>query len=350
MAFAREHGVLSSSGVLLMCWAAGSLGAGLVAGPVTWRRTPLARWRVGAVALAVTLLPLPFVGPAWLLGALLAVSGVAIAPTLIASVSVVQTSVPPVRLTEALGWSSTGISAGVAAGAALGGAVVDRAGSVAGFTLVAGFGLLLVVGVLLVADADDGGSGAGGPAAEVALEGHRGLLGHEARGPQPGEVELLCSRPRRELLARAVRLACSPGSRDAAVPPAQGEHVAGDVGPGLDRPACSRCRCPTGASTASRCRTARTSSAVKVSRPCWSSTTDGRRSRGRPGRPWWRRSCGPRRSPSWCAAASAAAGSRPARRRRPWSGRRRRAGERARPRRALRAAVEDVVGARRARA
>ena len=53
VAFAREHGVLSSSGVLLMCWAAGSLGAGLVAGLVTWRRTPLARWRVGAVALAV---------------------------------------------------------------------------------------------------------------------------------------------------------------------------------------------------------------------------------------------------------------------------------------------------------
>ena len=38
----------------------------------------------------------------------------------------------------------------MATGAALGGAVVDRAGSVGGFTLVVGFGLLLVVGVLLV--------------------------------------------------------------------------------------------------------------------------------------------------------------------------------------------------------
>lgn len=150
VAFAREQGVLSASGVLLMCWAVGSLGAGLVAGLVTWRRTPLARYRVGAVALAVTLLPMPFVGPAWLLGALLAVSGFAIAPTLIASVSVVQTSVPAGRLTEALGWSGTGLSAGVATGAALGGAVVDRAGSVGGFVLVVGFGVLLVVGVLLV--------------------------------------------------------------------------------------------------------------------------------------------------------------------------------------------------------
>lgn len=150
VAFARERDVLSSSGVLLMCWAVGSLGAGVIAGLLTWRRTPLARYRLGAVALAVTLLPMPFVGPAWLLGVLLAVSGFAIAPTLIASVSVVQTSVPAVRLTEALGWSSTGLSAGVATGAALGGAAVDRAGSVGGFVLVVGFGVLLVVGVLLV--------------------------------------------------------------------------------------------------------------------------------------------------------------------------------------------------------
>jgi MFS family permease len=150
VAFAREHHVLSSSGVLLMCWAAGSLLAGLVAGLVTWRRSPLARYRIGAAALAVTLLPMPFVGPAVLLGGLLAVSGFAIAPTLIASVSVVQTAVPPPRLTEALGWSSTGMSAGVATGAALGGATVDRAASMGGFALVAGFGVLLVVGVLLV--------------------------------------------------------------------------------------------------------------------------------------------------------------------------------------------------------
>lgn len=150
VAFAREHGVLSSSGVLLMCWALGSMGAGVVAGLVAWRRTPLARYRIGAVALAVTLIPMPFVGPAWLLGALLAVSGFAIAPTLIASVSVVQTSVPPVRLTEALGWAGTGMSAGVATGAALCGAAVDRTASTGGFALVVGFGVLLVIGVLLI--------------------------------------------------------------------------------------------------------------------------------------------------------------------------------------------------------
>ncbi|GAA3550067.1 MFS transporter [Microlunatus spumicola] len=150
VAFAREHGVLSSSGVLLMCWAVGSMVAGLVAGLVSWRRPPLVRYRIGAVALALTLVPMPFVGPAWLLGVLLTVSGFAIAPTLIASVSVIQTSVPPVRLTEALGWSGTGMSAGVATGAALGGMTVDGMASMGGFALVVGFGVLLVVGAALV--------------------------------------------------------------------------------------------------------------------------------------------------------------------------------------------------------
>lgn len=150
VAFAREHGVLPASGVLLMCWAAGSMSAGLVAGLVSWRRPPLVRYRIGAAVLAVTLLPMPFVGPPWLLGTLLAVSGFAIAPTLIASVSVIQTSVPPVRLTEALGWTGTGMSAGVATGAALGGLTVDRVASAGGFALVVGFGALLVVGALLV--------------------------------------------------------------------------------------------------------------------------------------------------------------------------------------------------------
>lgn len=150
VAFAREHGILSSAGVLLMCWAAGSLVAGFVAGSVTWRRRPAARFRFGAVVLAVTLLPMPFVDEPVLLGALLAVNGLAIAPTLIAEVSVVQTSVSALRLTEALGWSSTGLAGGVSIGAAVCGAVIDRYGSTGGFTAVATAGVLLVLGTLLV--------------------------------------------------------------------------------------------------------------------------------------------------------------------------------------------------------
>lgn len=150
VAFSRERDILSSSGVLLMCWAAGSMVAGLVAGALTWRRAPVVRFRIGAAVLALSLLPLPLVGLPVLLGGLLLLNGLAIAPTLIAEVSVVQTSVPAPRLTEALGWSSTGIAAGVSLGAALSGAVVDRFGSAGGFTAVATSGVLLALTALLV--------------------------------------------------------------------------------------------------------------------------------------------------------------------------------------------------------
>ena len=150
VAFSRERDILSSSGVLLMCWSAGSLVAGVIAGSLTWRRTPAARFRLGAAALALSLLPMPFVHAPVLLGALLALNGLAIAPTLIAEVSVVQTSVSALRLTEALGWSSTGLAGGVSLGAAVAGAVVDRVGSAGGFTAVACFAVLLALGALLV--------------------------------------------------------------------------------------------------------------------------------------------------------------------------------------------------------
>lgn len=150
VAFARERDLLSSSGVLLMCWAGGSMLAGLVAGSLTWRRSPATRFRIGGVVLAATLLPLPFVDAPVLLGALLLVNGLAIAPTLIAEVSVVQASVPASRLTEALGWSGTGLAAGVSIGAAVCGAVVDRFGSTGGFTAVTLSAVLLALAAALL--------------------------------------------------------------------------------------------------------------------------------------------------------------------------------------------------------
>lgn len=150
VAFTQEAGVLDYAGVLLMCWAVGSLLAGVVAGSLTWRRGPAVRFRIGAVVLALSLVPLPFVGSPILLGVLLALSGVAIAPTLIASVTVTQTAVPATRITEALGWTSTGIATGVATGAAALGPVIDRVGATGGFVGLVVAGGLLVVAVAFV--------------------------------------------------------------------------------------------------------------------------------------------------------------------------------------------------------
>lgn len=150
VAFATEAGVLPYAGAILMAWAAGSLVAGVVTGTVVWRRSPALRFRVGALCLAVSLVPLPWVREPLLVAALLVVGGMAIAPTLIAAVAVTQAAVPQNRLTEALGWTSTGLAGGLAAGAAGLGHLVDVGGSSLGFWGVVGAGVLLSLAALWV--------------------------------------------------------------------------------------------------------------------------------------------------------------------------------------------------------
>jgi MFS family permease len=74
----------------------------------------------------------------------------AIAPTLIATVAVIEASVPTTRLTEALNWNTTGMAIGLAAGAAVVGYLIDLSGSRGGFFAVVGAGVLLVLAGLTV--------------------------------------------------------------------------------------------------------------------------------------------------------------------------------------------------------
>ena len=153
VAFATEAGVLPYAGLILIAWSFGSLVAGAVTGAITWQAPPARRFRVGAVLLALSLLPLPFVDHPVGVALLLILSGMAIAPTLIASVGVIQSAVDQSRLTEAFSWNSTGLAAGVAVGAAIVGQVIDRSGAQMGFVAVAMAGLLLTLTVIFVREA-----------------------------------------------------------------------------------------------------------------------------------------------------------------------------------------------------
>jgi predicted MFS family arabinose efflux permease len=150
VAFAEEAGVLPYAGLILIAWSFGSLVAGAVTGAIIWTAAPARRFRVGATMLALSLLPLPFVAHPLGVALLLILSGMAIAPTLIASVGVIQSAVDPRRLTEALAWNSTGLVAGVAVGAAAVGFVIDSSGAQAGFLAVAIAGVLLTCSALFV--------------------------------------------------------------------------------------------------------------------------------------------------------------------------------------------------------
>jgi MFS family permease len=173
VAFAKARGVLPYAGLILMAWAAGSLLAGLITGTISWRSAPATRFRIGAGCLAGSLLPLPFLTQPVLVAAMLLISGLAIAPTLIASVEVTQNAVPSTRFTEALGWNSTGLAAGLAGGAAVAGWLIDNSGYPAGFVAVAAAGVLVVLAALMVRR----------PRAEV------GLAATEAETSQAGSSE-----------------------------------------------------------------------------------------------------------------------------------------------------------------
>jgi len=148
VAFSDEQGATAYAGVLLALWAAGSLIAGAITGAVTWHRPVLQRLRIGAAAMAVTMVPLLLIDSMWVMGAVLFGAGFAIAPTLIASISLAEANVPPARLTEGLAFLQTGLVAGVAPGAAVAGLVVDAHGASAAYVVSIGGGALALVAAL----------------------------------------------------------------------------------------------------------------------------------------------------------------------------------------------------------
>jgi MFS family permease len=148
VAFSDEQGAEAYAGLLLALWALGSLLSGLVTGAIAWRRGPSFRVRVGALAMAVSMVPLFLVDSMWLMGLLLLVGGSATAPTLVATISMTEQVVPRARLTEGLAIMHTGIVAGVAPGAAFSGFVVDHAGASPAYLVAAGAGLLAAVAAM----------------------------------------------------------------------------------------------------------------------------------------------------------------------------------------------------------
>jgi MFS family permease len=133
VAFATDHGHRAVSGALLAILSMGSLIAGVLTGARRSAVPLVVRLRLGLAALTAGFVLLPFVDVLWLLGVLMFLAGFAIAPTLIAALSLVEQVSPRSRLTEAMAWVSTGLSAGIAPGAWVAGVVADDAGGAAAF-------------------------------------------------------------------------------------------------------------------------------------------------------------------------------------------------------------------------
>ncbi|MEY9994877.1 MFS family permease [Streptomyces sp. V4I8] len=144
VAFADEQGHKSAASVVLALYAAGSCAAGLVFGLLRFQGAPEPRWLLGICAMAVSMIPLLLVGNLPLLAVALFVAGMAVAPTMITTMSLIEEHVPRAQLTEGMTWVSTGLAVGVALGSAAAGWVIDAAGAEAGYGVPAVSGAVAV--------------------------------------------------------------------------------------------------------------------------------------------------------------------------------------------------------------
>jgi MFS family permease len=148
VAFAEERGAEGMTGVLLALWALGSLLAGVLVGAVHIKRSLAFQLKVDTLALTCGMAPLALIGPVWLMGLALFVTGFAVAPAFIAALTLVQQTVPTARLSEGMSFVHTGLAAGLAPGAALSGLVIDASDSSAAYLVSACAGIVAALAAL----------------------------------------------------------------------------------------------------------------------------------------------------------------------------------------------------------
>ncbi len=123
-AFASEHGAAELGGTLIAVQALASMAGGLWYGVRGWRTSPGERLPWVALVFAITLAPLiavPSIGAAY---PLMALSGLALAPSIALVYLLLDSFAPAGSEAEATGWVLTAIVGGAAAGNAVAGVAV----------------------------------------------------------------------------------------------------------------------------------------------------------------------------------------------------------------------------------
>lgn len=133
VAFAERQGIPAAASVILAVYALGSAISGIVFGAVTTRRPTRVLLRVGLIGTAVTTLPLIWVDTVTTLAITVCVAGAFFAPTMILATKLIEETVAPRALTEALTWTTAGLAFGVAIGPAVAGPLIDALGPSGGF-------------------------------------------------------------------------------------------------------------------------------------------------------------------------------------------------------------------------
>lgn len=155
IAFADGQGHRTAAGAVLALQAAGSCGAGLLYGAVRLSGPAWARllWCLAAMAALMTLplLAAALTGSLLVLAGALLVAGMATAPTMVTTMTLVQRHTPEGRLNEGMTLAVTGLLGGIACGSAAGGWVVEHVSATAGYGVPVAAALIAftVAGTLL---------------------------------------------------------------------------------------------------------------------------------------------------------------------------------------------------------
>ncbi|MCK2237003.1 MULTISPECIES: MFS transporter [unclassified Crossiella] len=134
VALGRELNMPTVAGALIAVWAVGSLAGGLIAGGLRGQPRPALRTALVGVGMAALIPVLPPVldptSPV-LIGLILAIGGLAIAPTISAGNQRIGDLAPEGRAAEAVGWMASFTTTGGALAAPLAGWLLDRFGPAA---------------------------------------------------------------------------------------------------------------------------------------------------------------------------------------------------------------------------
>jgi len=135
--FTAAEGAPAFAGLALAVYAGGSLVAGLAYGVTRLPGTLTSRFLGTAVLFGAAAQLLWGVGSLAVLVGTGFVAGLTIAPVLVSGLSLVESRVPRSALTEALAWTTTGLTLGVTAGSAIAGWAVDHWGAESAFAVPA---------------------------------------------------------------------------------------------------------------------------------------------------------------------------------------------------------------------
>lgn len=144
VAFAQEHGHKGLAGVLLAVFAFGSLVAGVWYGTVLWKLSLHRRFLVAIAGLTIGTIPVVLAPSIPVMFGAAILLGVAISPSIVSGLGLVERIIPNAVLTEGFAWVSTAMLTGIALGAGIAGHVVDTAGTTWALSITTLAGLVAV--------------------------------------------------------------------------------------------------------------------------------------------------------------------------------------------------------------